>query len=369
MKIIHILNELKFSGAEIMYVDAAPYFQKKGCQLSVLSTTDNLGEFSPIFKEAGYEVFHKPMPPLKNYWNRIRYYNTIIKFLKKENFDIVHIHSSSARWGFALCAKLANIKSIYTFHNVFSCKMLTYPYHYMIRWSAKRLFQCSFQTISDSVYDNELKVYKNKTTKVYNWYGNNRFYPAKTDEKNVFRKELGIAEDALVLISIGGCSDIKRHTEIIKALPLIIEKKPEILYIHLGEGCTLVDEKDMASNLGILDKIMFCGNQSDVRKFLVASDIYLMTSLFEGISLTTIEAMACKIPAILYNVPGLKDFNKMGNNSLLIDEDYRKLASTILKLNESLQLQKELIENAESMVLREFYLPTNANKIIQLYKD
>ncbi|HFU75310.1 MAG TPA: glycosyltransferase family 1 protein, partial [Arcobacter sp.] len=57
MKVIHILNELKYSGAEIMYVDAASLFQYKGCQLAVVSTAKNVGEFAPKFQEAGYEVF------------------------------------------------------------------------------------------------------------------------------------------------------------------------------------------------------------------------------------------------------------------------------------------------------------------------
>ena len=107
MKVIHILNSLKFSGAEIMYVDAAPFFQEKGCELTVMSTATELGEYAPFFERAGYRVMHHPMPPLKSCLQRIRYYNTMVKLLKKEEFDVVHIHSSAARWGFALCAWLA----------------------------------------------------------------------------------------------------------------------------------------------------------------------------------------------------------------------------------------------------------------------
>lgn len=57
MKVLHILHELKFSGAEIMYVDAASIFQKLGCDLSIVNTANHLGEYAPYFEKAGYKVF------------------------------------------------------------------------------------------------------------------------------------------------------------------------------------------------------------------------------------------------------------------------------------------------------------------------
>ncbi len=57
MKVLHILNELKFSGAEIMYVDAAPIFQRLGCDLSIVNTSKHLGVYTPFFEKAGYKVF------------------------------------------------------------------------------------------------------------------------------------------------------------------------------------------------------------------------------------------------------------------------------------------------------------------------
>lgn len=350
-----------------MYVDAAPFFQKKGCELMVMATATELGEYASFFERAGYKVMQHPMPPLKNYLQRIRYYSAIIKLLKQQQFDVVHIHSSAARWGFALCAWLANIRSVYTFHAVFPTRLLTYPYHYLIRWSAKKIFKCRFQTISDSVYDHELKLYHNKTTKVYNWYGHTRFFPAAEGEKVAVRKELGISEKTLVFISIGGCNDNKRHTDIIKALPLILEKIPNCLYLHLGKGCTEADEIQLAKYLGVKDKVRFYGNQEEVRKYLIAADIYLMTSKFEGISITTIEAMACKIPTILYNVPGLRDFNKNGNNSILIPEDYRLLAEAVINLQANKKEALKMADRAKKTVDELYNIQNNASEIYNLY--
>lgn len=367
MKVLHILHELKFSGAEIMYVDAAPVFQNLGCELAVVNTALHLGEYASHFEKAGYKVYHWPYP--KSYVRRWQYYKKVIDFLKREKYDVVHIHSSALKWGMSYCAWAAGCKAVYTFHNVFRSHWYTYLYHWWLRWSAKHLFHCTFQTISDSVYEHEKQYYHNDTIKVYNWYGSNRFSPAKEGEKEAIRKELGIPQQSLVIVSVGGCSPIKRHTDVIKALPEVVCKYPDAVYLHLGEGNFLQEEKALADSLNITSHIRFCGNQENVRKFLIASDIYVMPSKFEGISLTTIEAMACRIPAILYDVPGLRDFNKEKECALLIPEDYHLLAERVIDLYHDKQQQEVLTDNAKALVDTKYYMENNAKRIYELYRS
>lgn len=370
MKVLHILNELKFSGAEIMYVAAAPVFQKLGCELSVVNTAKDLGEYASFFENAGYKVYHWWYPGRTNfnYWRKWIYYWKVIRFLKKEHYDVVHIHRSDMKWGMSYCAWRSGCKPVYTFHNVFHSHWYSYVYHWWLRWSAKHLFGCVFQTISDSVYDNEKEYYHDNTIKIYNWYDSNRFFPAQKGERELVKNKLGILEMSPVLISIGGCSPIKRHIEIIKALPEIIKVYPNIVYLHLGQGNSLEEEKYLAKELNVDKHIRFCGNQVNVRKYLIASDIYLMTSTHEGIPITTIEAMACGIPAILYDVPGLRDFNKSGECSVLIKEDYHLLAQKIIELYQDKEQRQILIRNAKTFVDSNFYMQTNANKIFELYQ-
>lgn len=368
MKVLHIFHELKFSGAEIMYVDAAPLFRKKGCSLTAMATAKELGNYASNFKKNGYSILHMPIPPLNKYLSRIYYYKNIIALFNLNKYDTIHIHSLTAMWGFALCAWLCKIKSVYTFHNVFPTSFYSYPYHLLLRFSAKYIFNCCFQTISDSVFENEKKLYLNNTIKIYNWYNDNRFYPCIDDnEKYKFREELNIEKSALVLISIGGCSGIKRHSDILKALPFILDKIPNTIYLHLGKGETECEEKKLAKSLGISESVIFCNNQQDVRKYLISSDIYLMTSKFEGIPITTIEAMACGIPTILYDVPGLRDFNNELNSSILIKEDIRLLSKCILTLVDDKILKRTIVNNAFITVEKKFRLKVNANQIFNIY--
>ena len=367
MKIAHILNELKFSGAEIMYVDAASVFQKKGCELVVVASAPQLGDFAPYFERAGYKVVHKPFPKLKNYISRIKFYREFVKFIKDENINVVHIHSNGSMWGMALCAWLAGIRSVNTFHSIFTTSWYSYFYHRFLRWSAKSIFKCKFQSIGDSVHDHELKLFKNKTIKIRNWYGSNRYFPAQPEEKEQYRRDLNISETAFIIISVGGCDHNKRHHDIIKALPLIVDQIPNLIYLHLGCGKTEEEEKLLSVDKGVSEYVRFCGNQRDVRKYLIASDVYLMTSHYEGISITTIEAMACKIPTILYDVPGLRDFNKSGENSVLIPENHTILAEKIVYLYKHPEKIAEITNNAIAMVDKYYNMEKNVAKIYDLY--
>ena len=264
MKVLHILHELKFSGAEIMYVDAASLFQEKGYDLYVLATAERL-EHAPYFEKAGYKVLHKPYPQLKNYGKRILYYIRFIRFLKQEKIAVVHNHSHFTMWGIALCAWIARIRSIYTFHSVFAYGKVSYVYHLFLRWSAKYIFKCIFHSISDSVYDNELQLHYNTTTKIYNWYGSNRYYPAQRMKRIEVRKELDIPLDALVLISVGGCNKNKRHSDIIKALCEIKKKNTNCIYLHLGKGISEPDEMELVKDLDLEHNVRFCGNKDNVK--------------------------------------------------------------------------------------------------------
>lgn len=367
MKVIHFFNELKFSGAEIMYVDAAPVFKQMGCSLTVVNTSEKLGDYAAYFEKAGYEVKLLTIP--HSYIGQWRMKSKIICMLIKGAYDVVHIHRSDLRWIMSYCAQKAGCKAIYTTHNVFRSHWYSYPLHFLQRWTALHWYNCIYQTISDSVDRNEREYYHTQTNLVYNWYGSHRFFPANDGEKDNVRKELGIDEETLVVVSVGGCSPVKRHTDIIKAMSIIKKSYPNVLYLHLGEGVSLDEEIALAKRLGLERNVRFVGNQLNVRKYLIVSDIYTMSSKYEGISITTIEAMATGIPCVLYNVPGLYDFNKEQITSIIINEDVNELACNICNLYEDKSLQKKLTKSAMDFVNRKFYMETNAKKILELYNQ
>src|SRR6202000_592162 len=101
-------------------------------------------------------------------------------------------------------------------------------------------------------------------------------------------------------------------------------------YLHLGSGKTEMEEKQLADSLQLTGSVSFAGNKLNVREYIVASDVFVMPSRCEGLSIASIEAMACGIPGILYNSPGLVDMIKNDDNGFLVEPDPANIAGKII---------------------------------------
>lgn len=368
MKILHLFNEINFSGAEIMYAQAAPLLQKEGCELIAYSTGERLGDFAPVFKKNNITLFHKPINFRWLSFKGFKYYLELYRFLKIEKIDVLHIHRSTLIF-VAVIAWLANVRCIKTQHNTFRNRWLTLPYAIAWRYILKALFNVTFQTIGESVYLNELNYYKNPSIRINNWFDEKKFYPAKnTQEKLFLRNQFSIPQDAFVVISTGSCSHIKNHHDIIKALSLV-KDQINIVYLHLGQGITEQEEKQLAVDFGVSVNIRFLGNQDAVRDYLIAADLYLMTSQFEGLSIASLEAMACRLPCVLYDAPGLRDLIKNDDNGFLIKPDYNLLADKIIDVQKNPINALVKANNSFSFARHEFSMSISVQKIIELYKS
>jgi glycosyltransferase involved in cell wall biosynthesis len=368
MRVLHVLNEINFSGAEIMYAGAAEQFQKSGFELIALSTGKNIGNFVKQFEEVNIKIYHKPFARhVRNPFKIIAYFKDIINFINDNNIDIIHVHRSDVYWQFSLCSKLTGRKAIATCHNVFKNRKITWFKAYLERLSARKLFNLTFQTIGESVYINELNYYKNPSIKINNWFNAHKFYPAiDNHEKDLLRKKIGLNKDDFIIISTGSCSEIKNHSDIIKALPIVL-KQINCYYLHLGVGAIECDEKKLVNDLNLNQHVSFLGNIVNVRDYLVAADVFIMPSKYEGLSIASIEAMACRLPSILYNSQGLRDLIKNDDNGFLIDHDYKLLAEKIIFLNENQDVSKRMAENAWKFVNSDFSMINSVSEIIKLY--
>ncbi len=367
MKVLHVLDRLSFSGAELMYLSAANYFQENDCQFYVLNTSIILGEFSSFFEKAGCRVIHYPY--VKSLAGKFAFYNLLKTFFNEEGIDVVHVHRDDLKFEIAFCAWICGIKCVCTHHSIYRSNWYSIGYHCFQRWVMTNLFGCCQHSISNSVFENEKTYYCNDTILINNWYDNKKFYPALEGEKNIVRKEFGISQDAKVLISVGSCRKLKRHKDIIDTVAILKRKYPDVCYLHLGDGDLLEEEKCYAKQKGVSSNTHFIGNQLDVRKYIIAADIYVMTSLMEGLSLSTIEAMACGVPTVLYDVPGLKDFNLEKECSLQVKESPVLLANACLLLFQDIKRARQLVEDALRLVHLKFDLETNVKEMHALYKE
>ena len=363
LRVLHILNAINFSGAEVMLNLAAPLFKQNGIELHALTTGKNTGDYSGVLENAGYKIHHIPFSKTPKYFWRL------YKELRKERFDVVHIHPERAFVWHALIAKIAGTKSIVrTFHNVFQFGGPLRLRKYFGRWLARELLGVNYHSIGDSVELFEKENYNNPTKKIYNWIDESKFYPPDSkEEKKELRKQIGIGGDKFVIISVGACTPVKRHFAIIEALKKISESTNDIIYLHLGCGELLNDEMELTRNLGLMQNIIFAGQKKNVRDYLAGSDLFVMISEYEGLSIASIEAAFCGLPLLVYDTYGLRDVVIDNCNGILL-KDLNELDKKILKLCNSPELCKSYSENSIKLSKEKFSMEKSVKELISLYR-
>lgn len=331
-KIAHIFNSIEYSGAERMIFTLQEFYNTEFIPYSI-STGVKKGKFYNEFSK-NFKCFHIPVTNKRN-GNYIINLFELILFYRKEKIDIVHIHSARRLVFHVLAARLGGIKkTVRQVHNNFEFEGALKIKEIISRRLA-RFFNIEFISISDSVYMNELSRFNNKTKLVYNFYNEDVIFPGTKSEKNETRKKIGISTDAFVLISIGTCCERKQHNHIIEVVAKLKEKIPNIFYLHLGNGEMEEEEKLLCQNLDITDNILFAGNINNIRDYLIASDLYLITSKIEGLSIATIEAMGAALPVILYDTPGSRDLGINGGPGMLIEPNVDALEKKIFEMYSS----------------------------------
>src|SRR5262249_51085745 len=90
IRVLHILNELRYSGAEIMLASAAPWFLNEEMEATILSTGDKIGAFAGELRGCGYGIEHIPFEKRFSFLVKIR------RLIQRGRFDIVHIHCERA---------------------------------------------------------------------------------------------------------------------------------------------------------------------------------------------------------------------------------------------------------------------------------
>ena len=338
------------------------------CQYA-LSTGNTKGEYAGEFEKKGIIVTHRKIEHGNNIYifliNIFKFYLWFYNYVKFNNINVIHIHRTDLYIPCIIAWRL-NIRCIKTQHNVFRNRWYTRFYGVAQRYIVRNIFNTIFQTISESVYDNELNYYKNKSVRINNWFDNKLFYPSSSvTEKKLLKIKLNLRDDTFNIISVGSCTDIKNHSDVIRALA-IINKKYNINYIHLGDGVNENKEKLLAKELGVLDNIIFLGNKKNVRDYLICSDVFVMTSRYEGLGNSAIEAMACGLPSILYNVPGLNELIVNNSNGFLIAPNHFELARKIEFLINNRD-HSSMSRSAINMVILNYSMEINAVKVRSIY--
>lgn len=183
------------------------------------------------------------------------------------------------------------------------------------------------------------------------------------------KRELGIDDTQPVIITVGRLSIEKGHLFLLDAATKVIQKKPNVVFIIVGDGPCKSSLLRQAEHNGLGNQIQFMGFRQDIYELLQISTILSLPSLREGLPVTLLEASACFLPIVASNVGGVPEVVEDGINGLLTPPgDDVALAKAILFLLNSPNLRYQMGQEGHKIVEGSYSAEVISVKMISLYK-
>jgi glycosyltransferase involved in cell wall biosynthesis len=299
MRVLHVLNELNPSGAEVMLQHSKLLWDAHGVQAELLATSACEGVYADVLRAGGYPVHH-----LYND-KSLRFFLRYARFLRARRFHLIQIHNEGSCYWLSLASLLAGCRVIRVVHNRFDCEGLL---RWRRKWQRRHLIGLGIPlvAVSESVRHNEAERFRVASELILNWIHVDGFFPPGIEQRAQARARWGFAADDVVIVSVGNCSEIKNHHALIHAVALC-KDLPALRYLHVGREDAQHSELALVRELRLQDRVIFAGWTQNVLNALHAADLFVMPSLCEGLGNAAVEALATGLPALLSDVPGLRD--------------------------------------------------------------
>lgn len=299
MKVVHVLQELHRSGAEVMLAVSAPRWRELGVTGTVVATGATAGPYAPTLEEAGWDVRHVPFSPRPSHLRQLR------RTFSELAPDLVHLHTERASFPYAVVARSLSLPIVRTIHNAFGFEG---PLRFERR--AQRFLQRRLGVhqvaCSHEARRNEARRFGNPTVTVPNWIDVERFRPPTPEDRVTARRRWELSDADVALVSVANCGPAKNHEAILTALPWL---PTSIRYLHAG--LDRVGEEALVRELDVTDRVRYLGSVEDVVSLLWAADVYAMPSYFEGGPLSALEALAVGVPCVFSDRGGLVDLRRV----------------------------------------------------------
>lgn len=299
----------------------------------------------------------------------LKFTYNLSRFIKQNQFNLIHANDLNSSQFSILAAKLANIKSVVHIRDPYLSKNLKWM-NVIILNMANRIIAISKdvkkELIKKGIYDKKISV-------VYNAIELSKENNIDYNFKTKLRQEiLGYKEDHLIGIC-GRIAPVKGHDYFFRAVPDILKKFESTRVLVVGEDPS--EKKDflrkimkIAFDLKINDNISFLGFRNDMQTIMKCLDILIVPSLAEPFGRVVIEGMAAKTPIIATSVGGIPEIIDNGINGILIPPmDERAIATAAIDLLSNRSYAMELVKNAEKKVEENFLVEIQLSKIEKIY--
>ena len=371
IKLLHVITHLPIGGAQDNTLYTVELLNKDKYDIS-LSCNLN-GELVSRAKKVKHLKLYD-VPNLRregSIINDIRAFLYLYKLIKKENFTIIHTHSSKAGFLGRIAAMLNKTPIVihtihgFAFHdymNSFKKNIFIYLEKLSAKWTH------GLVTVSNL---NKKKVVDlgiapiEKLKNIYSGIDLTLFINEKNDQ---FRKELNLDSNHLLLGSVGRLSNQKDPITMIEAFCIVIKRFPSAHLTLVGDG-ELRDEILIKINqLQLNGRVHLTGNKNDPWKIYHSLDLFIMSSIYEGLGRSITEALSCGVPVVCTSVEGVPEIVRDNETGILVPpKDPGALANGIIKSLNDMDNARAMAEEGRKFVNENFDVKKMLDDIDTLY--
>jgi glycosyltransferase involved in cell wall biosynthesis len=141
---------------------------------------------------------------------------------------------------------------------------------------------------------------------------------AQRAERAAVRAELRLDPDALVVGTVANLRAQKAYPDLLEAALEVVERLPQVRFLAVGQGPLEAEIRSLHDQLGLGDRLLLLGHRPDAVRVMAACDVFVLASLYEGLGVAVMEALALGLPVVATAVGGVPEVVEHGREGLLV---------------------------------------------------
>lgn len=297
----------------------------------------------------------------------------LVKIIRDNCIDITHSHLTRMNTYNWLASRWCRKVSIGTIHGIMKDEV-SFSARVYTKFAAK--FNTRTVAVSENLRREFISTYGIESSKVVTiWNG---FDASRIEKKpslqvvNSFRFQYNCPPSVPVIVAIGHVREVKGYIYLLEAVHKIRKFVPDVRLLVAGKG-TQKEELSLfrkLNEMSLESSVSFLGEYNDIATLFEIADLYVSSSLHEGFSLTTVEAMASGLPVVVTDCGGPAEIVENGKNGIIVPvADSQALANAIMKILSDKNLAEEFAENGKKRAYDNFSMKSFIEKHEQLYRE
>lgn len=367
-KIMLLIPGFYYGGAEKMFYELATRLDKNRCQL-VICGLKGWGPWADALEKKGFKVITLNMH--ENYYlttpfNIVYILYKLIKLIKKEKIKIMHSFLFRANILGRIAGKMAGVRKI-----ICSFRGIAFDnkYHLWLESATQRMvdiFTANSNGLKKCLIE-KTDIPLKKIKVIYNGIDLQEIDYRRIDIKEK-RAEFGLSMDDYLIGTVSRLHPEKGVEYLIKGILPVIRNNSLIKFMYVGEGELEFKIKEMVDSEKIGRHIILTGFRKDVIDLLKIFDLFVFTSLGEGMPNALLEAMACRLPIVATKVRGVEDLIEHNRTGILVSSDnYKELTQSVIWMFEHKQQARMMGEQARNEIEKNYTMEKMVTKTELLY--